>query len=138
MEQKLDVAAAVRELGIAARAAARELARASTETKNAALAAVAAQIRAQAKRILAANAGDVAQARADGRDAAFLDRLTLTPGLIEQMAAGVEQVARLADPVGAMSERSRQPSGIEVARMRVPLGVVAIIYESRPNVTAAT
>ena len=136
MEQKLDVAAAVRELGIAARAAARELARASTETKNDALAAMAGQIRSQAKRILSANASDAAQARADGCDAAFIDRLSLTPALIEQMAAGVEQVAALADPVGAISERTRRPSGIEVARMRVPLGVVAIIYESRPNVTA--
>ena len=136
MEQKLDVAAAVRELGIAARAAARELARASTETKNAALAAIAAQIRSQATRILAANASDVAQARADGCDAAFIDRLSLTAALVAQMAAGAEQVAALADPVGAISERTRRPSGIEVARMRVPLGVVAIIYESRPNVTA--
>jgi len=136
VEQKLDVAAAVRELGIAARAAARELARASTETKNAALAAIAAQIRSQATRILAANASDVAQARADGCDAAFIDRLSLTAALVAQMAAGAEQVAALADPVGAISERTRRPSGIEVARMRVPLGVVAIIYESRPNVTA--
>jgi glutamate-5-semialdehyde dehydrogenase len=136
VEQKLDVAAAVRELGIAARAASRELARASTETKNDALAAMAGQIRSQAKRILSANASDVAQARSDGCDAAFIDRLSLTPALVEQMAAGVEQVAALADPVGAISERTRRPSGIEVARMRVPLGVVAIIYESRPNVTA--
>jgi glutamate-5-semialdehyde dehydrogenase len=136
VEQKLDVAAAVRELCIAARAASRELARASTETKNDALAAMAGQIRSQAKRILSANASDVAQARSDGCDAAFIDRLSLTPALVEQMAAGVEQVAALADPVGAISERTRRPSGIEVARMRVPLGVVAIIYESRPNVTA--
>src|SRR2546421_3692631 len=97
---------------------------------------MAAQIRSQAKRILSANASDVAQARAEGCDAAFVDRLSLTPALVEQMAAGVEQVAALADPVGAISERNRRPSGIEVARMRVPLGVVAIIYESRPNVTA--
>jgi glutamate-5-semialdehyde dehydrogenase len=140
MEQKVDVVAdiakAVRELGIAARAAARELARASTETKNRALHAIAAELRAQAKRILDANAGDVAQARADGCDAAFVDRLTLTPKLVEQMAAGVEQVAGLPDPVGTLSERIRRPTGIEVARMRVPLGVIGIIYESRPNVTA--
>jgi glutamate-5-semialdehyde dehydrogenase len=97
---------------------------------------MAGQIRSQAKRILSANASDVAQARSDGCDAAFIDRLSLTPALVEQMAAGVEQVAALADPVGAISERTRRPSGIEVARMRVPLGVVAIIYESRPNVTA--
>ncbi len=76
------------------------------------------------------------QARADGADRAFVDRLTLTPALIEQMARGVEEVAALADPVGALTERRKQPSGIEVARMRVPLGVIGIIYESRPNVTA--
>jgi glutamate-5-semialdehyde dehydrogenase len=136
VEQKLDVAAAVRELGVAARAAARGLARASTETKNGALHATAAAIRGAAKRILDANAGDVRQAQSDGADSAFLDRLTLTPALVEQMARGVEEVAALADPIGAITERKRQPSGIEVARMRVPLGVIGIIYESRPNVTA--
>ena len=136
MEQKLDVAAAVRELGVVARAAARELSRATTATKNRALLAAAAGIRREAKRILDANAGDVRQARADGADSAFLDRLTLTPALIEQMARGVEEVAALADPVGAITQRTKQPSGIEVARMRVPLGVIGIIYESRPNVTA--
>ena len=136
MEQKLDVAAAVRELGVAARAAARELSRASTDTKNRALHAMADAIRGAAQRILDANAGDVRQARADGADSAFLDRLTLTPALVQQMARGVEEVAALADPVGAITERKKQPSGIEVARMRVPLGVIGIIYESRPNVTA--
>src|SRR3982750_4510408 len=98
MEQKVDLAAVVRDLGIAARSAARELARASTETKNRALHAVAGEIRAQSAKILDANAGDVAQARADGCDAAFIDRLSLTPKLVEQMAAGVEQVAQLPDP----------------------------------------
>src|SRR3954462_14024535 len=136
MDQKVDVASLVRELGVAARAAARDLARASTETKNRALAAMAAEIRRGAQAILAANAGDVKQAKADGCDAAFVDRLTLTRELVEQMALGVEQVAALPDPVGEISGKSKQPSGIEVARMRVPLGVVAIIYESRPNVTA--
>jgi glutamate-5-semialdehyde dehydrogenase len=136
MDQKVDVVSLVRELGAAARAASRELARASTEAKNRALGAMAVEIRAGANAILAANAGDVAQARADGSDAAFIDRLTLTPQLVEQMAQGVEQVAALPDPVGAITERAKQPSGIEVARMRVPLGVVGIIYESRPNVTA--
>src|SRR5256712_3019093 len=136
MDQKVDVAALVRELGIAARSASRELARASTEAKNRALGAMAAEIRAGARAILAANAGDVAQAKADGNDAAFIDRLTLTPKLVEQMAQGIEQVGALPDPVGSITEKTRQPSGIEVARMRVPLGVVGIIYESRPNVTA--
>src|SRR5213592_2437826 len=136
MDQKVDVVALVRELGVAARNASRELARASTEAKNRALGAMAAEIRAGARAILAANADDVAQAKADGCDAAFVDRLTLTRELVEQMALGVEQVAALPDPVGEISAQSKQPSGIEVARMRVPLGVVAIIYESRPNVTA--
>jgi glutamate-5-semialdehyde dehydrogenase len=97
---------------------------------------MAAEILSNTRKILEANAADVAKARKDGCDAAFIDRLTLTPALVEQMAAGVEQVAALPDPVGAISERVRRPTGIEVARMRVPIGVVGIIYESRPNVTA--
>jgi glutamate-5-semialdehyde dehydrogenase len=103
VEQKLDVAAAVRELGVAARDAARELARASTDVKNRALHAMAAAIRAAGKGILEVNASEVRQARADGADSAFLDRLALTPALIEQMARGVEEVAALTDPVGAVS-----------------------------------
>ena len=126
----------MRGLGQAARAAARLLARADTGTKDRALAAMAAALRERAASLLAANRDDVAQAKKDGRDAAFVDRLTLTPALIEQMAAGLEQVAALPDPVGQLSERVRRPTGIEVARMRVPLGVIGIIYESRPNVTA--
>jgi len=136
LDQKLDLKSYVRGLGQAARAAARELARADTAAKNRALAGMAAGIRAERERLLEANRGDVAQAQKDGRDAAFVDRLTLTPQLVEQMAAGLEQVALLPDPVGQVSERVRRPSGIEVARMRVPLGVIGIIYESRPNVTA--
>jgi glutamate-5-semialdehyde dehydrogenase len=95
---------------------------------------MAAAIRAQAAGILAANEEDLRTAK--GRDAAFLDRLRLTPKLVEQMAAGVEAVVALEDPVGKISDRVRRPTGIEVARMRVPLGVVGMIYESRPNVTA--
>ncbi|MDH5577666.1 MAG: glutamate-5-semialdehyde dehydrogenase [Betaproteobacteria bacterium] len=136
MDQKLDVKEYVRGLGRAARAAARLLARADTGAKNQALAAMAREIRAAGDALLAANRDDVAQAKKDGRDAAFVDRLTLTPQLIEQMAAGLEQVAALPDPVGQLTERVRRPTGIEVARMRVPLGVIGIIYESRPNVTA--
>ena len=136
MDQKLDVRSHVRSLGAAARLAARALARAETGVKNRALAAMAAAIRARADRILEANAVDVATARSEGRDGAFVDRLTLNARLVEQMAAGVEQVAALEDPVGRLSERVKRPSGIEVARMRVPLGVIGIIYESRPNVTA--
>jgi len=126
----------VRGLGRAARAAARVLARADTAAKNRALQAMATAIRARKDALLEANRADVAQARKDGRDAAFVDRLTLDPRLIEQMAEGLEQVVRLPDPVGQLSERVKRPTGIEVARMRVPIGVIGIIYESRPNVTA--
>jgi glutamate-5-semialdehyde dehydrogenase len=136
VDQKLDVKSYMRGLGGAAREAARVLARADTQAKNRALLAMAERIRARQDALLAANRGDIEQARRDGRDAAFVDRLTLTPALIEQMAAGLEQVAALPDPVGQVSERVRRPTGIEVARMRVPIGVIGIIYESRPNVTA--
>jgi glutamate-5-semialdehyde dehydrogenase len=132
----MDVKQHMHEMGRQARDAARALARAETAVKNRALAAAAANIRKDAARILQANAEDVAKAKAAGRDAAFVDRLALTPGLVEHMAQGVEQVAGLEDPVGRLSERVRRPTGIEVARMRVPLGVIGIIYESRPNVTA--
>jgi len=134
--RRADIGSYMRELGSAARAAARALARASTETKNAALRAMAAEIRAQVTQLLEANRADVEHARAQGRDAAFVDRLTLNERSIEQMAAGLEQVAALPDPIGRISERVQRPSGIEVGRMRVPLGVIGIIYESRPNVTA--
>jgi glutamate-5-semialdehyde dehydrogenase len=134
VDQKVDVAKYVQDLGIAARAAARDLARAETAAKNRALEAMAREIRARQKQILAANEEDVRGAK--GRDAAFVDRLRLTPELVEQMAEGVEAVVALEDPVGRVSDRVRRPTGIEVARMRVPLGVVGIIYESRPNVTA--
>jgi glutamate-5-semialdehyde dehydrogenase len=126
----------VHQLGRQAREAARALARADTDAKNRALAAMAAEIRRHSQAILKANATDVAHAKGEGRDGAFVERLTLTPVLVEQMAQGVEQVAKLDDPVGHVSERVKRPSGIEVARMRVPLGVIGIIYESRPNVTA--
>src|SRR3954447_18439913 len=125
----------VRSLGRQAREASRALARASTEEKNRALRAMAREIRSSREAILEANRADLSSASKE-LGAAFVERLTLTPKLVEQMAEGVEQVAALADPVGAISERVRRPTGIEVARMRVPLGVIGIIYESRPNVTA--
>ena len=131
----MDLREEMRQLGRQAREASRALARADTATKNAALAAVAVEIRSRANPILEENRADVLEARKTN-DAAFVDRLTLTPKLIEQMAQGVEEVARLDDPVGRISERVKRPTGIEVARMRVPIGVIAIIYESRPNVTA--
>ena len=119
-----------------ARAAARVLARADTAAKDRALAAMAAAIRRDEARLLAANAEDVASARAAGHDAAFVDRLTLTPASIAAMAQGLEQIVALPDPVGEISEMRFRPTGIQVGMMRVPLGVVGIIYESRPNVTA--
>ena len=131
-----DVAAYMAGVGAAARAAARQFARADTQTKNAALRSTAAAIRRDAAKLTAANARDVAAAKAAAHDAAFVDRLTLTPDGIEAMAAGLEQIAALPDPVGAISDLRFRPSGIQVGHMRVPLGVIAIVYESRPNVTA--
>jgi glutamate-5-semialdehyde dehydrogenase len=131
-----DIKRYMRELGEQARAAARVLARADSATKDRALAAAAAAIRRDAKRLLAANAEDVAEARAAGLAPALLDRLQLTAAGVEDMAEGLEQVARLSDPIGAITELRERPSGIRVGRMRVPLGVIGIIYESRPNVTA--
>jgi glutamate-5-semialdehyde dehydrogenase len=135
MEQVLETVS-VRVLGKRASAASRDLARADTASKNRALLAMAAEIRARSNAILQANAADVAKAKSSGSDAAFVDRLMLNARLVEQMAEGVEEVARLPDPVGEISERVRRPTGIEVAKMRVPIGVIGIIYESRPNVTA--
>jgi glutamate-5-semialdehyde dehydrogenase len=123
-------------IGQAARAASRAVARAATRDKNAALIAIASAIRSQGAQLLAANAEDVAAARAEGLDAAMIDRLTLTEKGIEAMAQGLEQVAALPDPAGEITDLKRRPSGIQVGKMRVPLGVVGIIYEARPNVTA--
>jgi len=132
----IDIAAYMRELGKAAREAARELARAGTDAKNRALRAMAAEIRARSAELIEANRADVAQAAKEGRDAAFIDRLTLDAKTVGQMAEGLEDIAALEDPVGQISGLARRPTGIEVGRMRVPLGVIGIIYESRPNVTA--
>ncbi len=131
-----DVAAYMAGVGAAARAASRELARADTKSKNAALAAMAAAIRRDASKLGMANAEDVDAARTAGHDAAFVDRLTLTPQTIAAMADGLDAIVALPDPVGEIAEMKFRPSGIQVGRMRVPLGVVGIIYESRPNVTA--
>ena len=131
-----DLAAYMHGVGEAARAASRELARASTQARNDALVAMAAAIRRDSATLLAANAEDVAAAKAGGSDAAFIDRLALTPALVGAMADGLDAIAALPDPIGEISELRYRPSGIQVGRMRVPLGVVGIIYESRPNVTA--
>jgi glutamate-5-semialdehyde dehydrogenase len=126
----------IRGMACEARAAARELARAGGEQKDRALLAMASGLMESQARILADNAQDVAAARASGQTAAFVDRLTLTEPRIEAMARGVRQIADLPDPVGAVTGMWRRPNGLQVGRMRVPLGVIGIIYESRPNVTA--
>ncbi len=131
-----DLAAVMAGIGTAARAAARVLALAPASRKDQALAAMAKAIRAQAARILAANAEDLAAAKAAGVAAAFIDRLTLNDARIEGMAAGIETVAALQDPVGRITESWTRPNGMNIERVRVPLGVIGIIYESRPNVTA--
>ncbi|HZJ13094.1 MAG TPA: glutamate-5-semialdehyde dehydrogenase [Methyloceanibacter sp.] len=123
-------------MGRRAREAARELALASTEAKNAALLAMAARLEADSGKIIKANAQDVEAARAKGRDAAFLDRLALDEARVATMAKGLREVAALADPLGQVMARWTRPNGLEISRVRVPLGVIGIIYESRPNVTA--
>ncbi len=132
----MDIKTYMEDVGRAARAASRATARASTQAKNTALLAMAAAIRAHSEELLAANAADVAEAKAAGLDAAMIDRLTLTAKGVESMAQGLEQVAALSDPIGEITDMKRRPSGIQVGKMRVPIGVVGIIYEARPNVTA--
>ncbi|WP_423193520.1 glutamate-5-semialdehyde dehydrogenase [Cupriavidus sp. H18C2] len=122
-------------VGQQARAASRAMARASTADKNRALLTIAAAIRRDAGKLKAINARDVERARANGQDAAFVDRLTLSDKAIDTMAAGLEQIAALPDPIGEISNMKFRPTGIQVGQMRVPLGVIGIIYESRPNVT---
>ncbi|MEQ8804015.1 MAG: glutamate-5-semialdehyde dehydrogenase [Haliea sp.] len=125
----------MQELGRAARAASRQVAAAPTAQRNAALRATCAALDESREALAAANAEDLARGRERGLDAALLDRLQLTPAAIDAMLAGLRQVAALADPVGRISDVNTMPSGIQVGRMRVPLGVIGIIYESRPNVT---
>jgi glutamate-5-semialdehyde dehydrogenase len=132
----LDVIEYMQNLGQQARQASRALARAGTETKNQALNAMAEKIRSSAEILKQENERDLVAGRDKGLDAALLDRLTLTDARIEAMAEGLEQIAALPDPVGEISDMTYRPSGIQLGRMRVPLGVVGIIYESRPNVTA--
>jgi glutamate-5-semialdehyde dehydrogenase len=134
--QSSGVATYVRDVGRRARAASRLMAKAETAAKNAALGHIAAGLAARQAEILSANAADLAEARKAGLDAAMLERLELSEPRVAAMAEGLRQVAALEDPVGRISDLSTRPSGIQVGRMRVPLGVVGIIYESRPNVTA--
>ncbi len=132
----MDIQEYMQGLGRQARAASRLIAAASTDAKNQALLAMAAAIRSRAPELSAANQRDLEEARANGLEPAMIDRLTLSAKGIEGMAQGLEQVAALPDPVGEVTDMKRRPSGISVGKMRVPLGVIGIIYEARPNVTA--
>jgi len=125
----------MQDIGQRARQASRAMARASSEQKNQALTHIAKLIRQKTDEIQKVNQIDVARAKANGQDAAFIDRLTMTPKTIESMALGLEQIVSLDDPIGKITSLQKQASGIELGQMRVPLGVIGIIYESRPNVT---
>jgi glutamate-5-semialdehyde dehydrogenase len=131
-----DLTALMTDLGAGARRAARLLALAPSAQKDAALAAMAAAIRANAPAILAANAEDVAEARANGSSSAFVDRLALNDARIAAMADGIDVVRAIPDPVGIVTETWTRPNGMTIERVRVPLGVVGVIFESRPNVAA--
>jgi glutamate-5-semialdehyde dehydrogenase len=131
-----DIGTHMAEVGARARAAARHLARADTAAKDAALRAIAEDLDGQRDLLATANRHDLEAGAAKGLDAALLDRLELTPARIDAMIEGLRQIAALPDPVGTITDLAYRPSGIQVGRMRVPLGVVGIIYESRPNVTA--
>jgi len=133
---QVDIKAYMADVGQRARAAAFEIGRADTGAKNAALHAIADRIDAEAQRLKEENGRDLEAGRAKGLDAALLDRLELTDARIAAMSEGLRQIAALADPIGEITDLAYRPSGIQVGRMRVPLGVIGIIYESRPNVTA--
>jgi glutamate-5-semialdehyde dehydrogenase len=123
-------------MGRLAREAARQLALATTAQKNAALEAMAKKIEARSSAILEANKNDMDAARGKGRDEAFIDRLALNEARVAAMAKGLRDIAALPDPVGEVSASWTRPNGLQISRVRVPLGVIGIIYESRPNVTA--
>ena len=131
----MDIKDYMQNLGRRARAASRHMAKADTNAKNRALLAIAAAIRRDEAKLLAANGEDLAAARAAGLEPAMVDRLTLSPKTVATMAEGLEQIASLPDPIGEMTDLRFRPSGIQVGHMRVPLGVIGIIYEARPNVT---
>jgi len=133
---QIDIPEYMQAVGKRARAAAREIARADTSKKDVALTAIAAAIEAGAEELKTENAKDLAAGKQHGLDAALLDRLELNDARIAAMAEGLREMALLPDPVGSISDMNHRPSGIQVGRMRVPLGVIGIIYESRPNVTA--
>ena len=131
-----DVRAYMQELGQKARAASRHIAAADTNAKNAALLAIADELENSQPTLMAENQKDLIAGRENGLDAALLDRLELTEARIKGMANGLRQIAQLPDPVGSVTDMSYRPSGLQIGKMRVPLGVIGIIYESRPNVTA--
>ena len=131
----MDIKAYMQDLGIAARESSRVLARAGTALKNNALRAIASRLDDNRHNLLAANAVDMKSGRANGLDAALLDRLELNDERIDSMIEGLKQVAALQDPIGEITDMGFRPSGIQLGKMRVPLGVIGIIYESRPNVT---
>ena len=131
----LNIQEMMQDIGKRARSASRAMARASSEQKNQALLHIAKLIRQKAAEIQKVNQIDVERAKGNGQDAAFIDRLTMSAKTIETMALGLEQIVSLDDPIGKISAFQKQASGIEIGQMRVPLGVIGIIYESRPNVT---
>jgi glutamate-5-semialdehyde dehydrogenase len=131
----MEIKSYMQQLGIEARAASRLMAKANGNTKNLALTTIAQAIRREKPALLAANQADVEAARAAGMDEAMLDRLILSENAIALMAEGLEQIVALADPIGEITDLKYRPSGIQVGKMRVPLGVIGIIYEARPNVT---
>ncbi|MCW8890336.1 MAG: glutamate-5-semialdehyde dehydrogenase [Sedimenticola sp.] len=134
--ETVDITRYMAELGQRARAASRRLAAASAGDKNAALQAIAEDLAANRESLISENLRDLAAGREKGLDAALLDRLELTPDRIDSMIEGIQQIIALSDPIGEIFDMKYRPTGIQVGRMRVPLGVVGIIYESRPNVTA--
>ena len=131
-----DVTEYMQALGARARGASRAMARADSGAKNSALLAIATDLENSEAQLIEANVIDLAAGRERGLDDALLDRLELNPERIQGMAEGLRQIAALPDPVGEISDMNYRPSGIQVGKMRVPLGVIGIIYESRPNVTA--
>jgi glutamate-5-semialdehyde dehydrogenase len=131
----MDIKQYMQNLGQEARSASRAMAKADTNIKNQALNYIAAAIRREKSALIVANQQDLAAAKANGLDSAMLDRLTLSEKSIATMAEGLEQIANLPDPIGEMTDFKYRPSGIQIGKMRVPLGVIGIIYEARPNVT---
>jgi glutamate-5-semialdehyde dehydrogenase len=131
----MDIAQQITQLAVQARAASRAMAKVDSERKNRVLLTMARMLRENKARLQAENAKDLAAARDQGLSAAFIDRLTLSDKVIESMAAGLEDVARLPDPVGEVTRMWKRPNGLQVGKMRIPLGVIGMIYESRPNVT---